>query len=817
MSAICVLASVSALAQTPMTEGAQDDAWKKVYRASATKLHDLVHTKLDVRFDYDSAYMPGKAWITLHPHFYATDSLHLDAKGMRIEEVAIYKNGKSSRLAYSYDSMQLHIKLDKIYKRTEDYTVYISYVARPNEYKGEGSAAITDAKGLYFINPKGEEAGKPTQIWTQGETEGTSVWCPTIDRPNQKTTQEIAMTVPAKYVSLSNGLLVSQKKNTDGTRTDTWKMSQPHAPYLMFMGVGDYAIVKDSYKGKPVWYYVEPAYKDVARRIFGNTPEMITFYSRLLGIDYPWVKYAQMTARDYVSGAMENTTATLHTDKLQQNPRELSDGNQMEAYVAHELFHQWFGDLVTSESWSNLTVNESFANYSEVLWDEYKYGDDKGRETNYNDLQTYINSRSESKDLVRFHYKTQEDMFDAVSYHKGGRILNMLRHYIGDSAFFQSMNVYLTRNKFGTGEAHQLRLAFEEVTGQDLNWFFNQWYFGNSHPKLDISYSNPETGMVEVTIKQVQEGSKLFRLPIDIDIYSGGKKTRHQVWISGRDASFRFPVTAAPEWISVDADKILLAEKEDHQTAEAWLYQFKHAANYVDRREALEYAIQHPQNSVLQPIITWGLQDRYQGIRSIALKGLAGKDVDAATLQLVTNMSKKDASRINRALAITVLGDQQDVNNESFFVAGLKDSSYSVAGASLAALAEINPAKAISQLPELKKDARGQLKESIEKVSILAKTDADFDSVYAKFKDGSPYDKFTSSFDVIFYLTKVEDVDHFKTALNAVNSFSMQIGPMAPEYREAILSEFKKLKKRKQLINGKNAGEQVRLIDQIVK
>src|SRR5437764_1852925 len=132
------------------------------------------------------------------------------------------------------------------------------------------------------------------------------------------------MTVPGKYVTLSNGKLVSQTKNTDGTRTDKWKLDQPNAPYLFFMGVGDYAVVHDSYKGKEVNYYVEKEYAPVARRIFGNTPEMIGFYSKVLGIEYPWVKYSQMTARDYVSGAMENTSATLHTDALQQDARELT-------------------------------------------------------------------------------------------------------------------------------------------------------------------------------------------------------------------------------------------------------------------------------------------------------------------------------------------------------------------------------------------------------------------------------------------------------------------------------------------------------------
>src|SRR5690242_14774669 len=249
VTALLLLLCITAQAQHFGNEQ-QDNSWKKVYRASATKVNDITNTKLDVKFDYDKAYLYGKAWLTLHPHFYPTDSLTLDAKGMNINTVALVKGGKNIPLKYTYDSLKLNIRLDKTYKANESYIVYIDYTAKPNELKTEGSAAITDAKGLYFINPKGTEKDKPTEIWTQGETAATSVWCPTIDETNQKTTEEITMTVPAKYVTLSNGLLASQKTNGDGTRTDTWKMDKPHSPYLFFMGVGDYAVIKDKWKTK---------------------------------------------------------------------------------------------------------------------------------------------------------------------------------------------------------------------------------------------------------------------------------------------------------------------------------------------------------------------------------------------------------------------------------------------------------------------------------------------------------------------------------------------------------------------------------------
>ncbi|KKX50270.1 M1 family metallopeptidase [Sphingobacterium sp. IITKGP-BTPF85] len=356
------------------------------YRVTETKINDLVHTKLNVKFDYGKRYLYGEEWLTLKPHFYPTDSLRLDAKGMDIKEIALQEGNQKTPLKYDYDGESLFINLGKPFQGTEKYTIYIAYTSKPDELKAKGSAAISDAKGLYFINPDGKVPNKPIQIWTQGETEASSAWFPTIDKPNQKTTSEISITVQDHYTTLSNGALTAQLKNTDGTRTDTWKMTQAHAPYLFMMAVGDFKITNDHYKSIPVDYYLEPKYAPYAKDIFGKTPAMMAYYSQILGVEYPWNKYAQVVARDYVSGAMENTTATLHGEPVQKTTRELLDDNE-EGTIAHELFHQWFGDLVTAESWSNLTMNESFATFGEVIWRGHDGGQDKEDKSRFEKLQ----------------------------------------------------------------------------------------------------------------------------------------------------------------------------------------------------------------------------------------------------------------------------------------------------------------------------------------------------------------------------------------------------------------------------------------------
>ena len=765
----------------------KDTSWKKIYRVTTPKINGLVHTKLDVKFDYDKSWMYGKAWIILKPHFYSTDSLTLDAKGMELKEVSIMKGTSRKALRYAYDGMLLKIILDKMYKGGENYTVYIDYISKPNDLKVKGSAAITNAKGLYFINPRGEEKDKPTQIWTQGETEASSVWFPTIDKPNQKTTQEIYMTVPAKYVTLSNGLLESQKKNADGTRTDYWKMDLPHAPYLFFMGVGDYSIVKDSYKGKEVSYYVEKEYAPVARKIFGNTPEMIKYFSSITGVDYPWAKYAQIVGRDYVSGAMENTTATLHQESAYQNARELTDGNRWEEVIAHELFHQWFGDYVTAESWSNITINESFATVGSQLWNEYKYGKDAADEERYNSTQGYINSGSENKDLVRFNYHDKEDVFDAVSYNKGAAILQMLRNMVGDDAFNKALNNYLVTNKFKAAEAHQVRLAFEEVTGKDLNPFFNQWFFGNGHPKLDIFYNYDDNKkQAKVFVKQTQPANDLFQFPVAIDVYNGSRKTRYNVWVNNQADTFSFASATKPDLINFDGDKILIAQKTENKIAENYIHQYKYALNYVDRREALDYFSKKKMKE-----LAGGLNDKFSGLREFTLTKLSTNTtlLTPDVLSRVEQLAANDPDKKVKAKAIEILAKQNDKKYLPLFTRYVSDSSYSVAGAALDGLSKLDHANTYSLAKKYSVDAKGKLGSVVSAALISQGTEEDFDIVFNQYKNAPPSEgKIKSSNDFADYLIKVKDAGKVKRGVDEIMKFRNLI---PEEYRQYIDPGFK--------------------------
>lgn len=690
------------------------------YQASYTRTFDLVHTSLDVAFNWEKQQLMGKAELTLRPYFYTTDKLVLDAKGFELRAVSL-KNGEGLKtLKYEYDNEKIYIDLDKEYTRKDTITVWVDYVAKPEELEAEGSAAITDAKGLYFINPLGEDKDKPKQIWTQGETESSSCWFPTIDSPNENTTQEIKITVDSRYVTLSNGLLVSSKPNGDGTRTDYWKQTLPHAPYLAMMAVGEFAVVKDKWKGIDVDYYVEPEYEPHAKAIFGETPAMLDYYSDVLKFPYAWEKYSQVVVRDYVSGAMENTTATIHGEFLHRTDRELLDGDN-ERIIAHELFHHWFGDLVTCESWSNLPLNESFATYGEYMWLEHRHGIDEADKHGDEQMRQYFASVAQTGHLhmVRFYYDNKEDMFDAHSYNKGGRILHMLRKTIGDEAFFEGLNLYLSENKFQAVEMHQLRLAMEKVTGLDLNWFFNQWFFNKGHAELEITHAYDEAlKKYSVTISQNQDLAEipLYRIPLDVDIYFGGAVNRHRIDLTDAEQTFEFDVLGQPQLVLVDAENILLGTKTETLSDDEYVFMLKNAPRYLDKAEAMKGLKSSNSEDAVAAIIG-ALEDEYWATRKSALQSLRSKTV--ADTSLLKNklmwLSQKDEKSSVRAEAISFLAERfpNDQNARSVIEGAMKDRSYRVLGATLKAIAKYDTDRAISLAKDAEADASGSLISSI--------------------------------------------------------------------------------------------------------
>ncbi len=670
----------------------KENIWgSKVYRGSYPKLTDIIHTRLDLSFNWDSSFVIGKATIQAKPYFYSSDQVILDANGFQINEVALVKKEGQEKqtLRYTYNGKQLFIQLDKTYQQNQEYTIFIDYVAMPYKLDAGKDIASADDRGIYFINKDGKEKDKPRQIWTQGETECNSNWFPTINGPQEKMTQDLNITVPNEYVTLSNGTLDYSSLNGNGTRTDSWRQELPHSTYLTMLAVGKFTITKDKWRGKEVSYYTEPQFASTARMIFGKTPEMIEFFSKKTGVDFPWDKYSQIVVRDFVAGAMENTSATVLFERMNMSAGEYLDENH-EDIVSHELFHHWFGDLVTAESWANLPLNESFATYGEYLWDEYKYGRDIADLKGMEDQTAYMNTiKSKHADVIRFNYADREQMFDNVTYQKGGRIIHMLRKTVGDEAFFKALHLYLTRNAYKTAEIHDLRLAFEEVTGQDLNWFFNQWFLASGHPLLTIQTSyNIEKKQALINIQQMQDLAKtpLYRLPMAIDIYADGKVERKEIVLDKQNQSFAFNSITAPDLINVDAEKYILGEKVEVKSVQQYIFQYLNAPLFIDRLEALLMLKGFKKDKNAKETLIKALKDKNWHIRQVALEFVSELDQEEknSVYKQISDLALNDETSHVRAAAVKVLGSAYKASdNSAIYNRTEKDKAPSVVKATL--------------------------------------------------------------------------------------------------------------------------------------
>jgi aminopeptidase N len=677
---------------------------QKIDNPSTSIDFKIVHTRLEVSPLWTSSQLKAKANLTLLPYFYTQDTLRLDAKGFTIQSPLKVNNQTITN--YVYDNERLVIPLGKTFSATDTIKIEINYLANPNNIVVKGSSAIVSDKGLYFINPKNEEKNIPRQFWTQGETQANSCWFPTIDSPNQKHTQDIYIRIENDFTSLSNGILVNQTKNPDGTRTDHWQQKQAHSVYLTMIAAGQFTKVVDpNYKDVEVSYYMEPKFAPYAMGIFGRTPEMIKFYENLLGVKYSWSKYAQIPVRKYVSGAMENSTATVHGKTVLKNNNQLIDGND-DGVIAHELFHHWFGDLVTCESWSNLPLNESFANYSEYLWAAHKNGKEEADYIYVNALNDYFNEATEKREpLIRYKYADKEDMFDAHSYQKGGRVLHMLRMEVGDKAFFKALNYYLEKNKWQNTEIDHLRQAFEHVTGRDMRWFFDQWFLNPGHPKVKIE-SKIKGKKIEINASQVLDSAQnmIYNLQIPVTFIQKDKKTERFLRMTKESQSFEITLDADIERVYFNTDgyflgTLIVGEKSKKQYAQ----QFQDSLSYYSKIFALEYllipekeGVNPIQDTEVRNVFLAALKDPFWRIRQYAVQKFFDYDGDdflkiEKSLQQIIKNDPKSNVRADGILAVKNFLNPQ---NELLFREALKDTSYLVRAAGLEALFANNVADA---------------------------------------------------------------------------------------------------------------------------
>jgi aminopeptidase N len=687
------------------------------FRTSATKAIDIIHCDLELKFNIFKHQCIGKESIQLKPYFYETDSIVLDALNMIIDGVTIKtSDGQDLIFTTNYNQEKLVFKLERKIKRNEIINLGISYIARPDLNQKESGSAIKSEKGLYFINSTGNEIYKPIQIWTQGETESNSNWFPTIDKPNEKFTSTITITTDSKYTILSNGKKMSSA--VDGNfKTEKWANEKPMSAYLMMMAIGEFDVVKEDLNGKEVSYYLEKNYSPYAREIFAHTKDMIAFYSNRLGVEYPWDKYAQVVVHDYVSGAMENTSATLHGEFVQKNTRELMDGDN-DGIISHELFHQWFGDLVTCNEWSQLVLNEGFASYGEWLWIEHLKGKEALLEKAFSTNQRYVKYTKTNPDfpIVNYNYKKPDDMFNIITYQKGALVLNLIRSKMGDDAFFEALKNYLTKYAYANANVHDLQHEIEIVTGQDWRPFFEQWFYRGDHPILQIRYDyNDSLKRIEIEIEQKQEAG-LFKFPLKFKIKHGDRIEYFTFDISQQKEIFQVKKldSIRNDWpqIMVDPDATFIGEIDDAKPILQSIAQYSSADNYIDKiRSIRALANQQVQYDTARSQLLSSINDINPSIRAEALQLIDwknGKNIVQAK-ELLIQLALSDEKANVRKHAMHVLSDLRDESLMTTFQEGIKDSSYSVAAKALDGIYKISKQLAISQCAPLQIDARSDL------------------------------------------------------------------------------------------------------------
>ncbi len=539
---------------------------------------DLQHVEMHISFDEPAKKVMGTVLQTLAilPQKESVNEVVFDAVNLNIEKVWLDQGkGKQIPLTFSTkDSAKLHITLDRVHPYDVPFTIGIQYWAQ------------NPKKGLYFIQPDTFYTQKPEQIWTQGEGEENRNWLPTYDYPNDKMTTDMFVTVRADQQALSNGHLVSKDKNKDGTVTWHWKEDHPYSTYLIMLGIGHYDVVTDKWRGKDVDYWVYPGWAKEAHRIFGLTPKMIEFYSDRTGFPYAWEKYAQIAIADFTYGGMENVSATTLNDYVMFDKRSGVDFSS-EGLIAHELAHQWFGDLVTCRSWIEMWLNESFATYFEAMFRQFNDGEDEFEEEMQGAQNAGIGAETSlgKKPIVAINNYT------ANHYPRGAATLNMIRHILGDSGWWHSIHHYLDVHQFQPVVTQDFKMAIEEATGQNLAWFFDEWVYKSGHPIYDVTYNYDEAAkMLHMTVTQTQKHDTLtgtFKMPVDVELtMPDGSTVMQTLHVQDSSQQFDIPSPQKPMIVIFDKGNTIIKELKIHKTPDEWIDQLSLSKRAIERSQA---------------------------------------------------------------------------------------------------------------------------------------------------------------------------------------------------------------------------------------
>jgi aminopeptidase N len=620
------------------------------------RTYHVLHYKLVLSVDVRKKECRGDAIISLVPLRPQFDTLQLDAASMDIQRITM----RDIPLESSLTGETLSIALGRPYGLTDTLTVDVKY------------SVTSPKKGLYFVQPDSGYPEKQWQAWTQGEAIDNHFWFPCYDAPNDLSTSETIITVDDHLTVVSNGSLLGRSADAKHHQaTYHWYESKPHVSYLVSLAVGTYIDVADSSGSLPIDNYVYPFQEEDAMRSFGNTPRMIDFFSKKIGYPFPWEKYGHALVEDFMFSGEENVSISTITDRTIHDARAHLDYSS-EPLVAHELAHQWWGDLVSFRDWSHAWLSEGFATYFEMLYEEHAHGHDAAAKVLHDAQQVVVNSdRFDSRrPTVCNRYTNPIELFDNRIYQKGACVLHMLRFFLGDELFWKSIDHYVHKFAFHNVETNDLKVAIEEATGYNLQWFLDEWLYHAGYPEFLVQTSwDKNTRAVTVTVKQQQRVDSLtpiFRMPVDIEVWVHGEPETYRVEITRQQESFSFPAYQQPQLVIFDKGGQLLKRATFYKTREEWLYQLQHAEEGIDRLAAIDE-------------LQWTID-------STAVRGV------------MENVMMNDTFPQVRRDAIWAIGDVKSVDESDYLSKAYGDGESSVRAASVTSLGRYRGDKIVAIL-----------------------------------------------------------------------------------------------------------------------
>lgn len=682
-----------------------DDNGRKPFELPGAKPHynpdrpgQVEHIFLDLSLDIPHQSYQGTCTIRLNPVRSGIDSLTLDAVNLNIQSVKV---GNAAQ-AFDYDGEQLFVRLTQPTEAGKPIELAIAYAVEKPQ------------RGLYFITPDKHYPNKPTQVWTQGEDEDSRFWFPCFDYPGQLATSEIRVRVPKQFTAISNGELV--KTEAEGKdKIYHWSQKEVHPTYLMTLAVGDFAEIKDEWQGKPVTYYVEKGKEKEAQLSMGKTPRMIEFFSQKYGYPYPFPKYAQVCVDDFIFGGMENTSTTLLTDRCLIDERAALDNRGTESLVAHELAHQWFGDLVVIKHWSHAWIKEGMASYSEVMWTEQEYGAEDAAYYRLNEARNYLDEDASRyrRPIVTHVYREAIELYDRHLYEKGACVYHMIRAELGEDLFWKAITTFVNDNAHKTVETIDLLRAIEKATGRNLLFLFDQFVFRGGHPDYKVAYSwDGDSNLAKLTVTQTQvkenkngSRSEAFDLKIPIAFgYLGNSDADSQnaksaasstslktftVRIHEREQAFYFPLEEKPDFISFDVGNHTLKTVQLEYPLPELKAQLQHDPDPLSRIHAAEALVTKGGLEAVKALSSALEQEHFWGVRVEIVKNLAEIKLDQAFNALLAGLEDSDA-RVRRATVEAIAGIKTNDSYKALKPLAEKgDASYYVEAAAIRALGSL--------------------------------------------------------------------------------------------------------------------------------